>query len=519
MSCVRRKVASLAIFCVSAVRLLLGYGLTAALWLSVSSSKNLALTGLTSLKRLFRTFRFRLAIWNATVVILTAVVTLVVLRQGVRWAILHEMDQILIEDIDEIALGLGESSSTQFDLLKADLTRKAIGHKHHNWFVQLFDNENRLLWASAEVPALSLPQRLVDDESTYTSGDYRLATRAIRTSPYGVDLVRVGASLYSAREDLARIDNMVLMAAGFVLIIAPAVGYWLANRAVGPLAKITQSAARLRPSRLQERLPVRGTGDELDQLAVTVNGFLDRIAVYVQQKRDFLAHAAHELRSPLAAIRSSVEVALNSDRSKEEYENLLIDIIDEGAALETLVNQLLLISETEAEHLKGEYSAVFLDTVVAQAVNMFQGVAESRDIALELHGLGPVHVLGNRDLLRQLVNNLVDNAVKYTPAGGRVTVELTHDQTANTAFLTVTDTGIGIAPEDVPRIFDRFFRADRARGRFSETIGTGLGLSICQAVAFAHGGDITCESQPAVGTRLVVRLPAVVAAPDAALAR
>jgi signal transduction histidine kinase len=318
---------------------------------------------------------------------------------------------------------------------------------------------------------------------------------------------------------MARIDGTVVVAAGFVLLIAPATGYWLASRAVGPLGKITQTAARLRPSRLQERLPVRGTGDELDQLAVTVNGFLDRIAVYLQQKRDFLAHAAHELRSPLAAIRSSVEVALNGDRSKEEYENLLIDIIDEGAALETLVNQLLLISETEAEHLKSEYSAVKLDTIVAQTVNMFQGVAESREITLELHSSGPMHVLGNRNLLRQLANNLVDNAIKYTPAGGRVTVELNHEERSNTAVLTVSDTGIGIAPEDVPRVFDRFFRADRSRTKFTDAVGTGLGLSICQAVIVAHGGEITCQSEPAVGTRLVVRLPAMTAAPDAGLAR
>jgi heavy metal sensor kinase len=462
---------------------------------------------LQSLARNLKTFRFRLAIWNAAVVILTAVVTLIVLRQGVRWAILHEMDQILIEDIDEIALGLSESSAIKFDLLKADLTRKAIGHKHHNWFVQLFDDENRILWASAKVPPLALPRRPGDGEFTYTDGDYRLALRAIARNPQGVGAVRVGASLYSVREDMARIDRTVFLATGFVLIIAPAIGYWLANRAVRPLAKITQTAARLRPSQLQERLPVRETGDELDQLALTVNGFLDRIAVYLQQKRDFLAHAAHELRTPLAAIRSSVEVALNSDRSKEEYENLLIDIIDEGAALETLVNQLLLISETEAEHLKSEYSPVLLDAIIAQAVNMFQGVAESREIDLELRTAAPVHVFGNRNLLRQLVNNLLDNAIKYTPSGGRVTVELKHDERSNVAVLSVADTGIGIAADDVPRVFDRFFRADRSRGRFTETVGTGLGLSICQAVATAHGGEITCESKPAAGTRITVRLP------------
>jgi signal transduction histidine kinase len=462
-----------------------------------------------SLNRVFRTFRFRLAVWNAAVVILTAVVTLIVLRQGVRWAMLREMDQILIEDIDEVALGLSELSGSQLDLLKSDLVRKAAGHKHHDWFVQLFDENDRLVWGSAAIPELEIPLGSEKRDPPYTVGEFRLAHRKIGTSLQGVATIRVGASLRFVHEDMARIDRMVITAAGLVLVIAPATGFWLASRAVNPLSKITQTAARLRPSHLQERLPIRGTDDELDQLARTVNGFLDRIAAYLQQKRDFLAHAAHELRTPLAAIRSSVEVALNSDRSRDEYEDLLIDIIDEGAALETLVNQLLLISETEAEHLKRDYTAVMLDDVIAQSVNMFQGVAESRDIALESRSVGPVPVLGNRNLLRQLVNNLVDNAIKYTPPGGRVTVELNRDDRQAAAVLTVADTGIGIAPDDIPRVFDRFFRADWSRGGFTETVGTGLGLSICRAVTIAHGGEIICESKPGVGTQFVVRLPAI----------
>jgi len=468
------------------------------------------------LNRIFKTFRFRLAIWNATVVILTALITLVVLRQGVRWAILREMDQILIEDINEVALELDELPAAELDLVKANLLRKATGHKHHDWFVQLFDENDRLIWASAAIPGMELPLGPAKRDPPYTAGEFRLAHRKIATSPQGVAAIRVGASLRFVHEDLARIDRMVITAAGFVLVIAPATGFWLASRAVGPLGKITQTAARLRPSKLHERLPIRGTNDELDQLARTVNGFLDRIAVYLQQKRDFLAHAAHELRTPLAAIRSSAEVALASDRSREEYENLLIDIIDEGTALETLVNQLLLISESETEQLKSEYVPVMLDQIVAKAVNMFQGVAESREVDVKTRISGPLPVLGNRNLLRQLVNNLIDNAIKYTSAGGSVVVELHRQPQEDVAVLSVSDTGIGIAPEDLRRVFDRFFRADRSRSRFGETTGSGLGLSICQAVAAAHGGDITCESEPSRGTRLVVRLPALTPALAAA---
>ena len=165
-------------------------------------------------------------------------------------------------------------------------------------------------------------------------------------------IIRVGTSLSLIDDDLNRIDRLVLISAAVVFVAAPLLGYWLAGRMTGYLAEVIHTAARLHPDQLQERLPLRGTDDELDQLAKTINLLLDRIARHLQERRDFLANAAHELRTPLAAIRSSAEVALGGDRSAEEYEELLGEIIEEGIALEALVNQLLLLSETEADWLK-----------------------------------------------------------------------------------------------------------------------------------------------------------------------
>lgn len=262
---------------------------------------------------------------------------------------------------------------------------------------------------------------------------------------------------------------------------------------------------------MEERLPIRGTGDELDRLALTVNGLLDRLAADLQQKRDFLANAAHELRTPLAAIRSSVEVALSTERTNAEYQDLLVEIIDQGAALETLVNQLLLISESDAERLKFDQKLLPFDKIVGRSADMFAGVAESRNVALETRIQPDVLLRGNQHLLRQLVNNLIDNAVKYTPVGGRVSVELSIDESTHSAVLRVSDNGISIADADIPKVFDRFFRADKSRTRLSDTIGTGLGLSICQAVTSAHQGEISCESSLDEGSRFVVRLPLAVA--------
>lgn len=458
------------------------------------------------LGRGWKTLRFRLAAWNAVVVMLTALVVLIALREGVRWAILHEMDAILREDSEEIVLALRDLSPDQFHLLTDELERKAIGHRHHGWFAQLVGADGAVIWSNADAPdvgALEPPR----SGSPQSVGHHRLLERRVDHHAGKVALVRVGSRLDFLRTNLGRIDRLVLLSVGLVLVMGPLVSYWLAGRATKTVGEITKSAERLRPDYLDERLPIRGTGDELDRLALTVNGLLDRIAAYLAQKRDLLANAAHELRTPLAAIRSSIEVALGSRRSETEYQDLLVDVIDQAAALETLVNQLLLISESEAQRLKVDQDLVDLSELARQSAEMFAGIAEARNVALDVPASEAVAIRGNRRLLRQVINNLIDNAIKYTPAGGRVTVEVSRDPRRRKAILTVSDTGIGISPSDVPKVFDRFFRGDKARTRPAKAAGTGLGLSICQAAVAAHQGQISCHSELAKGSTFVVELP------------
>jgi signal transduction histidine kinase len=302
-----------------------------------------------------------------------------------------------------------------------------------------------------------------------------------------------------------------------------------------------RTTARLRPGELGQRMPIRGTGDELDSLARTINGLLDRITSYLKQEHDFLANAAHDLRTPLAAIRSSVEVALSGRRTEAEYHELLALVIDQCSALQTLVNQLLLLAETDADRLQTDPEPVALDQVVARATEMFEAVAEFHGIELRTAGLAPALVAGNRHHLRQVVNNLLDNAIKFTAAnlpaqaepgtnggpparesGGRPTidVELVRDDQRQQVRLRVTDGGIGIAAEHLPHIFERFYRSDKVRGRDSATHGNGLGLSICKAIVEAHSGTIQVRSQLGHGTVFIVNLPlAASPAPRATSAR
>jgi len=453
----------------------------------------------------WRTLRFRLAVWNAAAVIITALVTLVGLRQGVSWALVRELDQVLLDDAQDVGLMIQETPTDQATELQGNLNRMAESHEHHGWYVKLFDADANEVWATKNArPNLPRPN-IQRERSPITFDGYRIVQSRVDAAISNVKYIRVGATLDQINEDMARIDRWVLLAAGAVLLTAPLCGYWLASRAAETVGEIITTASRLRPSHLEERLSIRGTGDELDLLAETINSLLDRIAAYLNVKRDFLANAAHELRTPLAAIRSSVEVALNGERSPEEYEELMVDVIEECGALEALVNQLLLLSETEAELPATKFEQVDLNELTLKAVDMFSGVAEARGVKLRAGRIDYAAVNGNRGHLRQVLNNLLDNAVKYTPGGGDVSVEVVVD--APFVRLRVADTGAGISAEEQQHIFQRFFRAESARTRSPGVGGTGLGLSICQSVVHNHGGEIDCESNVDHGTTFTVTLP------------
>ncbi len=453
-------------------------------------------------KSWMRSLRFRLMIWNAIVVIVTASVTLVALREGVRITLIRELDQLLQEDLREIeiALNANEDEAT----LHEQLDRKDSGHAQHKWFAELIRADGSTKYESMHAPAGDV-WKGEGALPAHTVGQWRLLSKNI---PGAGVTIRVGASQSLIKADIARLNRFVALCVGGVLIIAPLCGYWLAGRATRPLANIITTTARLRPSHLDERLQIRGTGDELDRLSETLNRLLDRIGKYLQEHRDFLANSAHELRTPLAAIRSSIEVALAGERTSEEYEELLTEIIEESGSLELLVNQLLLLSETETERLKVDKQRVQFDELVEKAMDMFGGVAEFRDIQLICPALPSAGVQANHHHLRQVIYNLLDNALKFTPAGGRVNVRLDVDSARNTVVFSVRDSGPGISQQDLPHVFDRFFQAHRPRTGNAEKRGTGLGLSICRAIVQAHDGTIDVHSQVGVGTKFTVRLPA-----------
>jgi heavy metal sensor kinase len=453
------------------------------------------------LPEIFGTLRFRLTLWNTIVVVLAVGATLVGVREGVRITLRNQADELLRQDLVEAAMTVEQSPRAE-----RVLNRMAAAHDERGLFVQLFELDGQPRWSTRGTPDDLPGMSGVGSDRPRAYGHYRLIEGRLDDGPLAPVLIRVGTIPDFNDPILTRLTEIMLAAGFVVLLAAPLGGYLLALRATRPLARIIDTTARLHPSCLDERLPLRGSGDELDRLAVTINGFLDRINAYIAQNREFTANAAHELRSPLAAIQCSLDVALNAERSNEEYKDILTVVVEECGNLTLLINQLLLLAESDAGRLPWDPDPVRLDQVVARAVEMFQGAAEASGITLVGLGPAPLLVDGNSNRLRQVVNNLIDNALKYTPAGGRVSVELRTVDAYGEVHLRVADTGPGIAPQDVPHIFERFYRGDKSRGRETRNRGTGLGLAICRSIVENHGGKIAVESRPGTGSVFIVRL-------------
>jgi heavy metal sensor kinase len=467
-------------------------------------------------KHLPRTLRFRLTFWNTIAILVLVGGALWGVREGAHIALLDELDAQLAEDADEVKLNL-DANWPNMEQLKEELRPKVVSHRVRGWYVRVYSTGGELLWTSEGAPDLNAPAINAQQSGAFSWKNYRLFQHQIEVGkPSRALIVRVGVQRDQVDEDIWRLTEIKLTAFAIILVAAPLSGYWLASRAIRPLATILHTTARLHPDNLSERLPLRGSGDELDQLSATMNGMLDRLAAYLEQQRTFVANAAHELRSPLTAMRTALEVTLDRERSSAEYRDLCSDLVEECTSLGNLINHLLLIAEGDAGLLHAD-EEVRLDMLVQRAADMFEGFAEQRGVSLQVKADGPVTIRGNRVHLREVIHNLVDNALKFTPEGGRVSLELSAPPDSSQVQLRVRDTGKGIPPDDLPKVFERFYRADKARQRDRATGGNGLGLSICQAIVRSYGGQISIESALGKGTTVTVSLP--ISGPSPALAQ
>jgi heavy metal sensor kinase len=292
-----------------------------------------------------------------------------------------------------------------------------------------------------------------------------------------------------------------------LFVLAAVVGWFMAKRALSGIDTVIQTARRISDRSLDERVPVKKQVDEIDQLAITFNQMLDRIQKLVTEIKEMSDSIAHDLRSPITRIRGIAEISLTTGSSLKEYESMAGNTIEECDRLLDMINTMLIISKTEAGLGQFDRKELDIARVVRDACELFLPMAENEGLSLVCDAPQRLIINGDIRMIQRMISNLLDNAVKYTPAGGKIDVTA-HPDGRQSVQIAINDTGIGISAADIPHVFERFFRCDPSR---SQT-GTGLGLSFARAIARAHGGDVTVTSVPNQGSAFTVFLPKKVAA-------
>jgi heavy metal sensor kinase len=292
-----------------------------------------------------------------------------------------------------------------------------------------------------------------------------------------------------------------------VIASACVLGWFMAGRALAPVNDLAKTAQRITGANLTVQIPPRGVGDELDGLIDAFNSMIERLDASLRQARQFSTDVSHELRTPLTAIRGQLEVALLAAKTPEQYQEAILNALEDVERLSQTIRALLLLSQAESGQLALQRQTINLCAITRDVVDQFQIPAESSRLTLAAHLPQHCHIEADRVQIERLLSNLLSNAVKYTPEGGTITVTL--DEQQNDVIVRVSDTGVGIPSDHLPHIFDRFYRVPNVDGANEKTPerGLGLGLSFVAWIAKAHRGTIDVKSTPGQGTTFEVRLP------------
>ena len=458
----------------------------------------------------FSSIRFRLAAWYfvsfAVILSLFGLGAWVAMRASVREAVDHDLRQRILDVRQFIGqeLDLGQAVLLQ-ELQEHSLLGLGGG------LLQLSDGDGRVLFRSGRLKNTSL------DLVKPGPGDMniRYAFRRAGGAPVRVAsqmvavkdrrfLIQVAEPLHEFDESIERFEAGLLVLAPFFLLLASAGGFWMSSRALAPVDRITKDARAISVTNLSARLEIPRAKDELQRLTQTLNEMLDRIEAEVKRIVQFTADASHELRAPLTLIHTAAEFSLRRERTREELLDAMRKIVRESERTSRLVDDLLLLARADSNMHELRLAPTDISSTGRDAAELALTLARAKNIQVSADiPSDPLMVAGNEQLLEQLWLILLDNAVKYTPEGGQIRFSM---QAVNAHLeTTVTDTGIGIAQADLPRVYDRFWRADKVRSR--DAGGAGLGLSIARWIVESHRGEIEIDSEPGHGSQVTVRFP------------
>ena len=459
-----------------------------------------------SLKQLTKTIGFRLTVWYASLFILSGLVLF-----GVTYALLAS--SLRQRDRDSIRFKLRDLAA-QYQLAGLERLRQELAvqeklQQTRPFFIRFAAPSNATLFLKMpdrgpEFDVRRLERRAVTGTEAWlkvrAKGKDEVLEVASAQLPDG-SLLQVGMSTED-RDELLEAFGWIVLG-----ILIPVVGggviggMFLAFRALRPVRHLIETVRAIEAGTLGARVPTRQTGDELDELGRLFNSMLEKIAALILGMRRALDSVAHDLRTPMTRVRGIAELALTAEADLATCREALADCVEEADRVRTLLDTLMDISEAETGTMTLDLDVVHLPVLLEDAVDLYRDVAADKDISVSTSAPQELCLRADRHRLRQVLANLLDNALKYTAPGG--TIALRASQQRHQVVILVEDTGVGISPEDLPHIWDRLYRGDRSRSQR----GLGLGLSVVKAVVQAHQGSIEVSSQPGLGSRFTLILP------------
>ncbi len=454
------------------------------------------------------TLSFRLTLWYAGIFALSSCVAFLLFYALITSFMRQQTDQDLLAQVHRFSTLL---ASEEIEAVKSAAVIEAQGAGVKKVFIrllslngQVFSSSNMAYWKNIDIHETAITELLRGRRpvfETITIPQRREKVRILYAMLGPTIVLQVGQAMESYSRFLDAFKGIFITTMTFLIVVAAGVGWFMARQAVSDVEAVTRTAQKISGGTLEERVPVKARGDEIDQLAITFNQMLDRIQTLLTEIKEMGDNMAHDLRSPITRIRGIAEITLTTGKSLGEYEAMAANTIEECDRLLDMINTMLMISKAEAgvDHLIRE--EIDLAGVVREACRLFEPTAEDKGVALSCRVPDESHFLGDTRMIQRMLSNLLDNAIKYTPPGGSVTVSVAEND--GQIVVSVKDTGIGISPRDLPHIYERFYRCDESRSQ----AGIGLGLSLARAIVRGHGGDITTTSSPNQGSTFTVTLP------------
>ncbi|MGA9117886.1 MAG: ATP-binding protein, partial [Bacteroidota bacterium] len=424
-----------------------------------------------------------------------------------------ELERNLFEEVDWVSR-LVDLERNRFDFfapldaLSGNVEQQIIAHYQanpRNYRVLLTTIAGHVLYESSQgvtgmIPALALPpeQTIVQTIHTPRGETFRVASR--RADPFVVQIAYSEQEMTTVMRHLVSIFSLLVPV---VLFVAVTGGWLMAGMVLRPVSQITTLANMISAEHLDERIPERDVPDEFGNLIATINKMFARLQKSFSETREFSLSVAHELKTPLTILKGESELALTRPLTAEEIQQLSSTYLDETVRMSHIVDDLLTLAKADSAQISIKRENVDLQAVIAELLDDAQILSSNKNLHVELRVNEPATVLGDELRLRQLFRILVNNAVQYTDPGGAIT--LSSIARNGQVRISVADTGIGIPPEHIQKVFDRFYRVDEARSRVKG--GSGLGLAIAKWIVEAHHGTISVESSPGMGSVFTVALP------------